>query len=122
MLRNYDSTQRQNWSRYRRTYSTCISKVFFLLLQVGGAVSSTVVDTKHTASSAPESVFETPCLLNFSHLCKEILGKMKGLLEKHLSNSKEYFKFDKDTFGGSNDEEEILTESDQDDEEKNSRK
>ena len=56
-----------------------IVMVPFMFLQVSGVTSGTGVDTKHKQSTIPEG--EIPCLLNFTHPCKEILGKMKGFVE-----------------------------------------
>ena len=53
-------------------------------MQLGGAVSGTVVYTKHKVSLIPEGGPEIPCLFNFTHSCKEILDKMKGFVEKQL--------------------------------------
>ena len=56
-----------------------IVKVRFMFLQVSGVTSGTGVDTKHKQSTIPEG--EIPCLLNFTHPCKEILDKMKRFVE-----------------------------------------
>ena len=93
-----------------------LSKFVFFSLQ-DGTVSGTIVDTKHKVSSIPEGGLEILCLLNFTHPCKEILDRMKEFVKKQLPRCKKSFKFDH-TRSGSNNEERILAELDQDDEEK----
>ena len=92
--------------------------VFCFFLQVGGAEYGNAVDTKQKLSQFQKKNHEKPCLLNFTHPCKEMLGKIKGFVEKHLSRFKESFKFYEDASSASDEEEVILAESDQDDEEK----
>ena len=67
---------------------------FFLLLLVDSGMSGTVVVAKHKILLIPESFHKIPCLLNFTHPCKEISHKMKGFVKKQLSSLKKSFKFD----------------------------
>ena len=93
-----------------------LSRIVFFSLQ-DGTVSGTIVHTKHKVSSIPEGGLEILCLLNFTHPCKEILDRMKGFVKKQLPRCKKSFKLDH-ACSGSNNEERILAELDQDDEEK----
>ena len=85
-------------------------------------MSGTVVVAKHKIFLIPESCHKIPCLLNFTHPCKEISHKIKGFVKKQLSSLKKILqirlRYFSNSSSGSDDEEGVLAGSDQDDEEK----